>query len=114
MPPSGYERRKVAKSRVREIEKVTERGIARDRRSRAGHEPLLAARIPILGIEIELQRHAAVLIRRYGDVPMDHADASLVVLGQALGIDCVFTTDRKGFTTYRRIRDRGFRIVPEQ
>ena len=75
-------------------------------------EFLLAARIPVLGLEVELHRHAAVLMRRYADLPMDYADASLVVLGQTLGIDSVFTTDRRGFSVYRRVRDRGFEMLP--
>jgi hypothetical protein len=76
-------------------------------------EFLLAAHIPILGLEIDLQRQAALLMRRYEAVPMDYADAGLVALGQALGIDSVFTTDRKGFSTYRRAHGRWFCLLPE-
>ncbi len=42
----------------------------------------------------------------------DYADAGLVVLAHAMRIDTVFTTDRKGFSTYRRARDRGFELFP--
>ena len=48
----------------------------------------------------------------YAGVPMDYADACLVVLGRVLGVDAVFTTDRKGFATYRRAPGRSFRILP--
>jgi hypothetical protein len=49
------------------------------------------------------------LIEKYRDVPMDFADASLVVLAEDVGTDRVFTLDRRGFTVYRargRIRRR--------
>jgi predicted nucleic acid-binding protein len=41
---------------------------------------------------------------------MDYADATLVVLGEELGTDLVFTTDRRDFRLYRR---KPFRIVPD-
>jgi len=58
-----------------------------------------------------LQR-AAVLMERYRNVPMDFADATLVVLGEELETDRVFTLDRRGFSTYRRQRNRAFQIIP--
>ena len=41
------------------------------------------------------------LIERYEEVPMDYADASLVVLAEDLDTRLVFTTDRKDFSIYR-------------
>ncbi len=41
------------------------------------------------------------LVRQYGNLPMDFADASLVVAAEALGTRKVFTIDRKDFTVYR-------------
>jgi predicted nucleic acid-binding protein len=58
-----------------------------------------------------LQR-VAVLMERYRNVPMDFADATLVVLGEELETDWVFTLDRRGFSTYRMNRNRPFHIVP--
>jgi len=58
-----------------------------------------------------LQR-LSVLMERYRNVPMDFADATLVVLGEELETDCVFTLDRRGFSTYRMNRNRPFQIVP--
>ncbi len=43
---------------------------------------------------------------------MDYADATLVVLGEDLGLDSVFTLDRRGFGVYRMHGRRPFRIVP--
>ncbi|MFQ5702730.1 MAG: type II toxin-antitoxin system VapC family toxin [Gemmatimonadales bacterium] len=75
-------------------------------------EFLLAARIPILGLELHLHRQAARLMTHYADLSMDYADATLVVLAQALQIATAFTTDRKGFAVYRAAHNREFDIVP--
>jgi predicted nucleic acid-binding protein len=58
-----------------------------------------------------LQR-VAVLMERYRNVPMDFADATLVVLGEELETEWIFTLDRRGFSTYRMNRNRAFQIVP--
>jgi predicted nucleic acid-binding protein len=51
-------------------------------------------------------------MERYRNVPMDFADATLVVLGEELETDWVFTLDGRGFSTYRMNRNRPFQIVP--
>jgi hypothetical protein len=58
-----------------------------------------------------LQR-VAVLMERYRNVPMDFADATLVVLGEELETNWIFTLDRRGFSTYRMNRNRAFQIIP--
>ena len=73
---------------------------------------LLAAGVPIVGLESPGHLHATRLMRRYQELPMDYADATLVVLGDALKLRTVFTTDRKGFDTYRRSNGERFEIVP--
>lgn len=57
-------------------------------------------------------RRASELMRKYDDVPMDYADASLVVLAEEVGTSDVFTLDRKGFAAYRWQRRKPFRIHP--
>lgn len=52
------------------------------------------------------------LMVKYHDLPMDFADASLVVLGEELETDLILTTDHRDFGVYRLDRDRGFEIVP--
>ncbi|HYD47854.1 MAG TPA: PIN domain-containing protein [Terriglobales bacterium] len=54
---------------------------------------------------------AAALMQRYADLPMDFADASLVVLAERLNTQVVFTLDRRDFTTYR-IGKKVFRLLP--
>lgn len=52
------------------------------------------------------------LMRKYADVPMDYADASLVALAEELATANVFTLDLKGFRAYRWKTRRAFRIYP--
>ena len=55
---------------------------------------------------------AAALMEKYQDVPMDFADATLVVLAEETGADEVFTLDRKGFAAYRIQGRKGFTVRP--
>ena len=41
------------------------------------------------------------LMRQYADLPMDYADASLVLLAEHLGHGRIVSTDRRDFRTYR-------------
>ena len=41
------------------------------------------------------------LMRDYADLPMDLADASLVILAERLGHGRILSTDRRDFRTYR-------------
>ena len=41
------------------------------------------------------------LMKKYADLPMDLADASLVVLAEALGHGRILSTDMRDFKTYR-------------
>lgn len=76
-------------------------------------ELLLAARIPIVSLEHAGHEHAVRLMRRYAKLPMDYADASLVVVADALRLKTVFTLDRKGFRTYRAGTGSVFALLPD-
>jgi hypothetical protein len=73
---------------------------------------LLSADVPIQGLVTAGYRPAARLRRRYRDVPVDYADATLVVVAEALAITLSFTLDRKGFRAYKRKDGKGFELVP--
>jgi hypothetical protein len=84
-----------------------------------GGPRLLAEFVAASGMEIydlsqpaELRR-AAELMERFADTPMDYADATLVLLADALAIKEILTLDRRGFSTYRTAAGRGFRLVLE-
>jgi predicted nucleic acid-binding protein len=57
-------------------------------------------------------KRVSALMEKYRNVPMDFADATLVVLGEELETDWVFTLDRRGFSTYRLGRRQTFQIIP--
>lgn len=44
---------------------------------------------------------AAALMEKYRDLPMDLADASLVILAEELGTGRIFSTDTRDFGAYR-------------
>lgn len=52
------------------------------------------------------------LMEKYSDLPMDLADATLVVLAEELGTNLVLTTDRRDFGIYRLADGRSFEVVP--
>jgi predicted nucleic acid-binding protein len=51
------------------------------------------------------------LLEKYADLPMDYADATLVVLAERLDCPRVFTLDRRDFGVYRLGR-RKFELYP--
>jgi predicted nucleic acid-binding protein len=53
----------------------------------------------------------ADLMARYQRLPMDFADATLVVLAERLSTVGVFTLDRRDFSIYR-VGRRSFRLLP--
>jgi predicted nucleic acid-binding protein len=71
-----------------------------------GGAVLVPATVPSL-------RRVRELLDEYADLPMDYADATLVVLAEEIGTDLVFTTDRRDFRVYRIRGRKSFRIVPE-
>jgi len=55
----------------------------------------------------------AAIMKKYRDIRIQLADASLVHLAARDGLDTVFTLDRRDFSAYRLPRGRAFRIIPE-
>lgn len=56
-------------------------------------------------------REAALLMERFVDTPMDFADATLLLLAEALDIHDILTLDRRGFAAYRTRDNRALRNV---
>jgi len=50
-------------------------------------------------------------MRKYSDLPMDYADATIVCLSMDTGIKNIITLDKKDFGIYR-IRNQPFVIMP--
>lgn len=56
---------------------------------------------------------ASELMRKYRDIPMDYADATLVALAEELDTPNAFTLDLRGFRAYRWKTRRAFKIYPQ-
>ena len=57
-------------------------------------------------------RRCRDLVAEYADLPMDYADATLVVLAEELDTDLVLTIDHRDFGVYRIRGRRRFKIKP--
>jgi predicted nucleic acid-binding protein len=55
----------------------------------------------------------SAFMKKYRDIRIQLADASLVHLAARDGVDTVFTLDRRDFSVYRLPRGRAFRVIPE-
>jgi hypothetical protein len=62
----------------------------------------------IFGLTPEHLPRIAELMAKYRDLPMDLADASLVVLAEHLGSGTILSTDRRDFGAYRWKNRRPF------
>ncbi|MFW6012104.1 MAG: type II toxin-antitoxin system VapC family toxin [bacterium] len=56
-------------------------------------------------------RQAVDLMERYLNLPMDFADATLLLLAEGLGVDELLTLDRRGFSAFRTRRGKPLRLV---
>ena len=75
-------------------------------------ELLLAAEVKIVSQTSDTLKRAMVLMEKYRDVPMDYADATLVVQAENEGVADIFTLDRRGFEVYRFNGKHRFNMVP--
>jgi uncharacterized protein len=62
-------------------------------------------------LEAAQLRRAAELMAKYADLPMDLADASLMLLADHLDDGRILSTDRRDFKTYRFKNRKPFRNV---
>lgn len=64
-------------------------------------EEVAAGDVTVWDMTLESRTKVPGLMRRYANLPMDLADASLVLLAESLGHGRIFTTDQRDFRTYR-------------
>jgi predicted nucleic acid-binding protein len=64
-------------------------------------EEVAAGDIIVWDLTPESRAKVPSLMRRYADLPMDLADASLVLLAESLGHGRILTTDQRDFRTCR-------------
>jgi uncharacterized protein len=63
----------------------------------------------LFGLSEEHLPRILTLMEKYRDLPMDLADASLVLLAEHLGSGAILSTDQRDFRTYRWKNHRPFR-----
>ena len=80
---------------------------------RAGLEFILKGGAMLVPQSQESLRRGLELMEKYREIPMDFADATLVVLAEEMGITESFTLDSRGFNTYRIQGKKGFSLWPE-
>ena len=73
---------------------------------------VLAGGVSLLPSPRATLERCRTLVERYADVPMDFADATLVVLAEDIDSNLILTTDRKDFSIYRIGGRRGFKVAP--
>lgn len=57
------------------------------------------------------QARIVAMLERYADLPMDYADATLVVLGDVLHATSIATIDVNDFSAYRLANGRALKLV---
>ncbi|MES0873213.1 type II toxin-antitoxin system VapC family toxin [Sinimarinibacterium thermocellulolyticum] len=64
-------------------------------------EALRDGPVEIMDLRVDDLAQIARLMHKYRELPMDYADASLVLLAEYLGHGRILTTDRRDFGSYR-------------
>lgn len=57
-------------------------------------------------------KRVGALMEKYRDLPMDFADATLVVSAEEVGTNQIFTLDHRGFSVYRLGGKKPFKLFP--
>lgn len=70
--------------------------------------------IEIFQLENHHLKRMLELMMKYAELPMDLADASLVVLAEEMNENRILTTDFRDFSVYRWDNHQGFQILLEQ
>lgn len=73
---------------------------------------LRSGAVTVLSIDDGDLPELEALMKKYGDHPMDFADATIVHLARRERLSTVFTTDNDDFETYRIDGRRRFRVAP--
>lgn len=72
---------------------------------------VLKSVVEIVPQSIESLKKVKNLIKKYSDLPMDYADATIVCLAMDIGVHNIITFDQKDFNIYR-VKNKPFIIFP--
>ena len=67
--------------------------------------------VELVPLNVDSLKKATTLIKKYSDLPMDYADATIVCLAIETGIYNIVTLDKKDFSIYRA-KNKPFLISP--
>jgi uncharacterized protein len=70
--------------------------------------------IEIVELQTSAMERSRVLMSKYRDLPMDLADATLVVVAETRKIKSIFTLDHKDFSLYRPSHVKRLELIPQQ
>lgn len=70
--------------------------------------------VEMVPASVESLKTAKRLMKKYSDLPMDYADATIVTLAMDTGIDNIVTFDQRDFSVYRISKNKGFTLLPQQ
>jgi len=73
---------------------------------------VLESVVEIVPSNIESIQKTKNLMKKYADLPMDYADATLVCLATETGIQNIATLDQRDFAIYKLPRKQKFTIMP--
>jgi predicted nucleic acid-binding protein len=68
--------------------------------------------IELVPANIESTKKVKALMKKYSDLPMDYADATIVCLAMEAGIQNIVTFDKRDFNIYRTTNNQNFIITP--
>jgi predicted nucleic acid-binding protein len=68
--------------------------------------------VEIVPASIESLKKAKNLMKKYADLPMDYADATIICLAAETNIQNIVTFDKKDFTIYKLSKKKSFTILP--
>ena len=75
-------------------------------------EFIVQGNLQIYNLDRNLIKTCRELMRKYHDLPMDLADASIVAMANAENIRTIFTLD-KDFEVYRTRQNKHFKLLPK-
>ncbi len=73
---------------------------------------VLESVVEIVPSNIESLKKTKNLMKKYADLPMDFADATLVCLATETGMQNIVTFDKKDFAIYKLPKKKSFTIMP--
>jgi len=74
---------------------------------------VLKSVVEIIPSSVDSMKKVRILMKKYSDLPMDYADATIVCLAMDTGIYNIITLDQKDFNIYKFKKKQSFVIMPD-